>query len=168
MTNVTPHHTTPYDSTPYDRATQQHVPFQLQHCCAVPFVIIPLRGCPLTSPRCRLLLCLACCLPACVSMAIAANCTPPQMFPLQLEELKSQADLGYMERVFVLDQTDAEAAAVTHTHSPSYSLHCTALRPATLSTLHQLHMGVPALESLTRCGRLSLCLCVCVYRRSRS
>jgi hypothetical protein len=34
------------------------------------------------------------------------------MFPLQLEELKSQADLGYMERVFVLDQTDAEAAAV--------------------------------------------------------
>ena len=104
-------HTTPYDSTPYDRATQ-HVLFQLQHCCAVPFVIIPLRGCPLTSPRCRLLCCLACCLPACMSMATAANCTPPQMFPLQLEELKSQADLGYMERVFVLDQTDAEAAAV--------------------------------------------------------
>jgi hypothetical protein len=34
------------------------------------------------------------------------------MFPLQLEELQTQADLGYMERVFVLDQTDAEAAAV--------------------------------------------------------
>ena len=35
-----------------------------------------------------------------------------QMFPLQLEELQTQTDLGYMERVFVLDQTDAEAAAV--------------------------------------------------------
>ena len=34
------------------------------------------------------------------------------MFPLQLEELQTQADLGYMERVFVLDQTDEEAAAV--------------------------------------------------------
>ena len=57
---------------------------------------------------------LSCVLPACLCapMATAANCTPPQMFPLQLEELKSQADLGYMERVFVLDQTDAEAAAV--------------------------------------------------------
>ena len=34
------------------------------------------------------------------------------MFPLQLEELQTPEDLGYMERVFVLDQTDAEAAAV--------------------------------------------------------
>ena len=39
-------------------------------------------------------------------------CWPAQMFPLQLEELQTQADLGYMERVFVLDQTDEEAAAV--------------------------------------------------------
>ena len=39
-------------------------------------------------------------------------CWAAQMFPLQLEELQTQADLGYMERVFVLDQTDEEAAAV--------------------------------------------------------
>ena len=33
------------------------------------------------------------------------------MFPLQLEELQTRADLNYMEGVFVLDQSDEEAAA---------------------------------------------------------
>ena len=32
------------------------------------------------------------------------------MFPLQLEELQTRADLNYMEGVFVLDQSDEEAA----------------------------------------------------------
>ena len=51
-----------------------------------------------------------------------------QMFPLQLEELQTQTDLGYMERVFVLDQTDAEAAAV-RLPSPSvvFSFHARAV-----------------------------------------
>jgi hypothetical protein len=34
------------------------------------------------------------------------------MFPLQLEELQTPEDLNYMEGVFVLDQSDEEAAAV--------------------------------------------------------
>ena len=35
------------------------------------------------------------------------------MFPLQLEELQTPADLDYMEKVFVLDQSDEEAAEVS-------------------------------------------------------
>ena len=154
-------HTTPYDSTPYDRATQ-HVPFQLQHCCAVPFVIIPLRGCPLTSPRCRLLLCLACCLPACVRqwppllIAHHRRCSRCSWRSLN-RRLTWAIWKGYL---YSTRQTRRRQRYDTHTH-PHTHTPCTALRPATLSTLRQLQMGVPALESLTRCGRLSLCLSVC-------
>ena len=49
------------------------------------------------------------------------------MFPLQLEELQTPEDLNYMEGVFVLDQSDEEAAAVRLPRSvPSLNLlnHC--------------------------------------------
>lgn len=67
------------------------------------------------------------------------------MFPLQLEELQTPADLGYMERVFVLDQTDAEAAAVLpriHHNLPAPYSYCVCYFPLLLSLAPFLNPSV--------------------------